>query len=203
MAEESEDWVSAATALALLRPVMTSGLASVTIVARANDSMIRSRAARFIRNKHAKDDVEVPAEFWWARGSTALEQNWKTGDFSTWLSQSEYWRAYDVRFLRSDIVKMLLASPDYAAEKPNTESLNSLTSPGTKIFIGHGRSAAWRDLKDFVVERLKLPYDEFNAESAAGITNVDRLSEMLRNAAFAFLVFTAEDELADGGCKHG
>ena len=32
----------------------------------------------------------------------------------------------------------------------------------------------------------------------AGITNVARLSEMLDSAAFAFLIMTTEDELADG-----
>ena len=30
---------------------------------------------------------------------------------------------------------------------------------GTNVFIGHGNSKAWRDLKDFVQERLKLPFD--------------------------------------------
>lgn len=69
---------------------------------------------------------------------------------------------------------------------------------GTNIFIGHGRSKVWRDLKDFVGERLRLPYDEFNRVPVAGTTNVARLSEMLEGAAFAFLVLTAEDELSDG-----
>ncbi|WP_437186084.1 TIR domain-containing protein [Planctomicrobium sp. SH668] len=69
---------------------------------------------------------------------------------------------------------------------------------GDKIFIGHGRSAAWRDLKDFLQDRLHLPWDEFNRVSAAGITVVARLSRMLDEAAFAFLVMTAEDETKDG-----
>jgi hypothetical protein len=33
---------------------------------------------------------------------------------------------------------------------------------GTNVFIGHGRSVVWRELKDFVQDRLKLPWDEFN-----------------------------------------
>lgn len=69
---------------------------------------------------------------------------------------------------------------------------------GTRVFIGHGRSLLWRELKDFVADRLDLPYDEFNRVPVAGTTNVDRLSEMLDNAAVAFLVLTAEDERADG-----
>ncbi|WP_225922762.1 TIR domain-containing protein [Pseudomonas hamedanensis] len=69
---------------------------------------------------------------------------------------------------------------------------------GTNVFIGHGRSHVWRDLKDFVTERLRLPFDEFNRVPVAGITNIARLSEMLDSAAVAFIVMTAEDEQMDG-----
>ena len=69
---------------------------------------------------------------------------------------------------------------------------------GTNIFIGHGRSLLWKDLKDFIQDRLHLPWDEFNRVPVAGITNISRLSEMLESAAIAFLVMTAEDEQADG-----
>jgi predicted nucleotide-binding protein len=72
------------------------------------------------------------------------------------------------------------------------------TRIGTNVFIGHGRSAMWRELKDFVQQRLGLPWDEFNRVPVAGVTNIARLSEMLDAAAIALLVMTAEDELADG-----
>jgi predicted nucleotide-binding protein len=69
---------------------------------------------------------------------------------------------------------------------------------GTNIFIGHGRSQIWKDFKDFIQDRLRLPWDEFNRVPVAGITNIARLSQMLDNAAIAFIIMTAEDELADG-----
>lgn len=69
---------------------------------------------------------------------------------------------------------------------------------GTNVFIGHGRSAIWRDLKDFIRDRLGLPYDEFNRVPVAGITNIARLSEMLDDAVCAFIIMTAEDEQVDG-----
>ena len=71
------------------------------------------------------------------------------------------------------------------------------TAPGDKVFIGHGRSQDWRVLKDFVGERLHLPYDEFNRVATAGRSTVERLAEMLDQAAIAFLVLTAEDETAE------
>jgi predicted nucleotide-binding protein len=69
---------------------------------------------------------------------------------------------------------------------------------GTNVFIGHGRSPAWRELKDFVQDRLQLPWDEFNRVPVAGVTNQARLAEMLDAAAIALVIMTAEDETADG-----
>jgi predicted nucleotide-binding protein len=68
---------------------------------------------------------------------------------------------------------------------------------GSKIFIGHGRSPMWRELKDFLNDRLSLPWDEFNREAVAGIHTFDRISEMLDSACFAFLIMTAEDQYSD------
>ena len=70
-------------------------------------------------------------------------------------------------------------------------------SQGKKIFIGHGRSYVWREFKDFIEDRLRLSYEEFNRESAAGLTVIERLSAMFNDAGFAFLIMTAEDEHAD------
>lgn len=72
---------------------------------------------------------------------------------------------------------------------------------GTNVFIGHGGSPVWKDLKDFVQDRLHLPWDEFNRVPVAGVTNVARLSEMLDAAAIALLVMTGEDESAEGDLR--
>ncbi len=74
-------------------------------------------------------------------------------------------------------------------------------SKGANVFIGHGHSAAWKDLKDFVQYRLCLRWDEFNRVSIAGITNTVRLSQMLDDAAIALLVMTGEDEQVDGTAR--
>jgi predicted nucleotide-binding protein len=67
-----------------------------------------------------------------------------------------------------------------------------------RVFIGHGRSPVWRELKDFLKDRLGLEWDEFNRESVAGKSTKERLEVMLAGAAFAFLVMTAEDADPDG-----
>lgn len=69
---------------------------------------------------------------------------------------------------------------------------------GEKIFIGHGRSHVWFQLKDFLRDRLGLACDEFNLEPAAGISTTARLEAMLAEAGFAFVIMTAEEEHVDG-----
>jgi len=70
-----------------------------------------------------------------------------------------------------------------------------------RIFIGHGRSTAWKDLRDLLRDRLGLDWEEFNRDSAAGLATTERLNEMLDRSCFAFLVMTSEDEHSDGS-KH-
>lgn len=69
---------------------------------------------------------------------------------------------------------------------------------GTNVFIGHGQSLIWRELKDFIEDRLGLVADEFNRVPVAGMTNISRLADMLDAGAIAFLVMTGEDEQRDG-----
>lgn len=65
------------------------------------------------------------------------------------------------------------------------------------IFIGHGRHKDWERLRDFL-EGTNLKVDEFNVDPTAGVTTVERLTEMLNRACFALLVMTAEDRQVDG-----
>jgi predicted nucleotide-binding protein len=74
----------------------------------------------------------------------------------------------------------------------------TVTKTEGPIFVGHGRSPVWKDLKGFLTERLDLEYEEFNREPTAGRSTKERLLEMLDRCCFAFLVMTAEDEQADG-----
>lgn len=118
MAQDAEEWLPAATALALLEPTMGEYTAAMTICARAHAGLIRARAQRFIKDGRASDDVEIPAEFWWARGHEALEQNWKAGDFETWIDRRIHLKAYGVSFLRAQIETIVPHMPAFPARGP-------------------------------------------------------------------------------------
>ncbi len=78
------------------------------------------------------------------------------------------------------------------------ETTNGEVMTKGNIFIGHGNSEVWREFKDFIQDRLQLKWDEFNRVPIAGKTNISRLSEMLNQASFAFLIMTAEDKTPEG-----
>lgn len=80
-------------------------------------------------------------------------------------------------------------------------TVSTMSASERNVAIGHGRSAAWRDLKDFVKDRLGLQYDEFNRVPVAGMPNTLRLAQMLDAASIAFIILTAEDQQIDGSVR--
>jgi hypothetical protein len=67
------------------------------------------------------------------------------------------------------------------------------------IFIGHGGNDAWRDLKDHLHDKHGFEIDAYEIGARAGHAVRDILQSMLGRSSIAFLVMTAEDEMADGG----
>ena len=66
------------------------------------------------------------------------------------------------------------------------------------IFIGHGRSLQWRELKDHLQEKHEYRVVAYETGARAGHTVLDNLEDMLKESSFALLVMTAEDETSDG-----
>ena len=116
--------------------------------------------------------------------------------------------AEDIQDHKKDIIswcnqlQSILEQLDLYEELPNNtqQPMNNdaVNNENKKIFIGHGGSHIWRELKDFIVETLGLEYEEFNRISPAGKTNKERLKEMLEVCGMAFLIMTGEDEQTDG-----
>ena len=90
---------------------------------------------------------------------------------------------------------------DLPSNTQQSTNQNTMNNENKKIFIGHGGSPMWRELKDFIEDTLKLPCAEFNRISAAGEFTGDRLKEMLEESCMAFLIMTGEDEQADGSLR--
>jgi predicted nucleotide-binding protein len=66
-----------------------------------------------------------------------------------------------------------------------------------KIFIGHGRSKAWEELKNHLQDKHGRKVIAFESGARAGHHVRDILDEILSESSLAFLVLTGEDETVD------
>ncbi|MCK4827278.1 nucleotide-binding protein [bacterium] len=71
-----------------------------------------------------------------------------------------------------------------------------ITKPA--VFIGHGRSPLWRDLKDHLQDKHYYKIEAYEVGARAGHAVRDVLENMLVQSSFALLVLTGEDETYDG-----
>ena len=76
------------------------------------------------------------------------------------------------------------------------EALDSHTRP--TIFVGHGPSALWKELKDHLQDLHHYPVEAYETGARAGHAIRDILQEMMASSSFALLVLTGDDKVADG-----
>lgn len=69
------------------------------------------------------------------------------------------------------------------------------------VFIGHGRSDLWRNLKDHLTDQHGYDVEAFESGARAGHTIRDILHSMMENSSFALLVMTGEDMTTGGGLR--
>jgi len=125
------EWLSAAETYRLATEHMPDGQARVAIGTRAHSGLLRTFAERFERDRNISEQVELLKEFWWAEGHGALEQNWVTGDFETWIRNLHHWKAFGVRFNRDDLLKMLPHPPP--RQEPAKDNGDDLIHSGNAL----------------------------------------------------------------------
>ena len=128
------------------------------------------------------------------RDSLAVSQGYWTPPHMALLSQ-----VFAIGLTKDNIIRLAeiaRQAETHMTRQRRQEQPESTT--GTTVFLGHGHSQIWRELKEFLTERLSLEVDEFNRVSPAGIPTTERLETMLDTAGFALLIMTGEDEQNDG-----
>lgn len=85
-----------------------------------------------------------------------------------------------------------------ACKLPEPPTPPPTPKPKPVIFIGHGRSPLWRDLKDHLQDKHGYQVEAYEIGARAGHAIRDILEDMLKKSSFALLVMTGEDESADG-----
>lgn len=95
-----EQWIDAGQAKAIAG-------STYTLCERLHAGLINSRATLLTRDNQSLGMSSLPAEFWWAEGHEALEQDWSAGDFSTWLDRKVHLKAFGVQLALSGVLETL------------------------------------------------------------------------------------------------
>ena len=112
-------------------------------------------------------------------------------------NESNFWKALNqAQSLLESMIKEI-----EALDQVSTQASVAKTSSGggkACIFIGHGRSPIWLQVKSFLEDALELKVVYFESESRAGKFIGPILEKLLAEANFAILILTGEDQTATG-----
>ncbi len=161
----AEQWVSA-------KQVRELGISTYSLCARLHKGLMAARADSTHRRDESVTLQKLPKEFWWGEGHEALEQDWETGDFSTWIEGRDYWQAFGVRFPLSGLLEMIEIERRPAvvrglsvAGTPNWMSADE----ARKVAFTNGK----RDPGPFLCEQARLGFVAAKAVEARGVANPD------------------------------
>lgn len=86
------------------------------------------------------------------------------------------------------------------AEVDNRYSIQGRYDRSTRpaIAIGHGRNPAWRDVKDYLQDKMGFEVEAFETDVRASQTIPAAIASLGDKSNMAILVLTGEDKMADG-----
>jgi hypothetical protein len=142
------EWIKASLALRYVAKSRGKIGAAFAICRRAHLGTLATHADRLIVDDHVKADMRLPADFWWAEGHAALEQDWDSGDFSTWIDQRKHLRAFDVSFDFIELCSLVQA-------EDRTEALAGISVVGNPDWIAAREVARLMLGLDGVVDSLR------------------------------------------------
>jgi len=133
-----------------------------------------------------------------ANDYSAMQLEAKVGSDSSFsLYQSSYSQVAVESPDRLGISRVFTVFDD-ARESSSLAPEPAPAAPELTVFIGHGRSLDWRDLKEHLTDKQGVKVVAYEVGSRAGHTIRDILDEMLSESSMAILVMTGEDETASG-----
>ena len=140
---------------------------------------------------------EFLADYRRATGKVFFKADYRAGHFTSMLL-SIYGRDNnrDTRVEVSASDRSRVEAVFEVFEKHVEHSKLPADSPRTRpmVFIGHGHSPLWRDLKDHLQDQHGYDVEAYEVGARAGHVIRDILEDMLEKSTFAILVMTGEDE---------
>jgi hypothetical protein len=135
--DAADEWLSAPEAYRRIVNATWSSTTNLALAQRALSGLLRAKALMLTIDGTDRPDAEIPKRFWWAGGHEALTQDWKTGDFETWIDRKVHMRALGVHFHLGDLKN---AFPEVFRGDPKVTD-----SPDSSIGKGGRPPAEWWD----------------------------------------------------------
>ena len=152
-------WIPARDAYATIAQEVT-GQPNVAICSRAAEGLLKARAQVYITQKGRTEKALVPTEFWWAKGHAALDQNWATGDFVTWIDRTFELKAFGVEFdfLGLKLMLSALRSAELARQLSVVSNPNWISAREARQFAWEQLGANPAAAGDLLIQHLKLGF---------------------------------------------
>jgi hypothetical protein len=159
---------------------------------RAHAGLLRARAERFCTDNQVRENVEVQEAFWWAEGHEALEQDWESGDFETWIDHTVNLRAFGVQWSRTDVQNMGVdLGPPYgdcfvelaSLDPPDREAGERWASAryirwfDAAVWVGARDANASASLAGFRAYETRTRNDVETSDGAAELVGISLVSE--------------------------
>lgn len=142
---------------------------------------------------HHEDEEEFFADYRQSPGFAHYGRSFKGSMLELWVYEDHV--SVGVRASNRSQIQAVFEVFESSLEKSRLP-VPAREKPG--IFVGHGRSPLWRDLKDHLHEKHGYPIEAYEIGARAGHAVRDVLEELLDKSSFAVLVMTAEDETSNG-----
>lgn len=123
------------------------------------------------------------------------------GSLGIWKENQWSGVVVTVEMPTAEQIETIFEIAERAAEQGALPEVEYPPARAPVVFIGHGRSDQWRQLKDHLQDHQGFTVEAYETGTRAGHTIRDILEDMLHRASFALLVMTAEDEQVDGDMR--
>lgn len=122
------------------------------------------------------------------------------GDFVFSVIYSKIWTRVSISLPSRKLIEKVFEvfEENYEKYKVSEKDGRKAIKGHVKVFIGHGRSQQWRDLRDHLQDKHGFKVIAYETGVRAGYTISEVLQEMSEEASIAFLVHTGEDLDKDG-----
>ena len=121
--------------------------------------------------------------------------HWHGTDFNFTVIYSKIWTQVSISLPSRKLIEKVFEvfEENYEKYKISEKDGRKAIKEHVKVFIGHGRSQQWRDLKDHLQDKHGFKVIAYETGARAGYTIAEVLKGMSEEATIAFLVGTGED----------